>query len=197
MAIFGIAAYDISSDRARGHLNDELKGFAVKATESVLMFDWSLKDKVMQILRKWADPVKDQVFEAQRFNEDDAEQSRAWVRKAAQKFYDEVALSLRRTVERAERELDSAEIGVLDLMDRVADADQRARTKIDDFMMALATFRLDGEYESYKTAYIAKIEATRASADAIVAKNSSKLTTEVAALNAAVKAEAEKKTDAA
>lgn len=189
-AIFGIAAYDVSDDAARSRINAEVRGKAIKATESVLIFDWTFKDEIVGILRKHADPKTDSVFEAQRFNKDDEAQTKAWVRRAAEKFFEEVGLSMRRTVERAERELGENKIGVLDLMDRATDGEARARQKIDDFMLALATFRLDGEYASFKKAYLEKVEAERAAASAIVAKNATKLQKEVQAVNDEAAAEA-------
>ena len=172
--IFGIAAYDVSSDKARYRINEGVRGRAMKATESVLIFDWTFHEEVMKVLRDHASAT-DRIFPAQRFNKEDAKVAQQWVRTAAQHFFDEVCSSLRGTVERAEREIDKGEIGVLDMMDRVAEAEKRLTQKVEDFFVALATFRLDDEFKSFRKAVEQSFEVAREAAALSVAKNSDKL----------------------
>lgn len=173
--IFGIAAYDVSNDRARYRINDEIRGIAMKATESVLIFDWTFHEQVMKVLRDHADPRRDRVFPAQRFNKEDADVARTWVRTAAQHFFDEVCSSLRGTVERAERDLADGKIGVFDVMDRVDDGEKRLTAKVEDFFVALATFRLNVEFDSFRKAVEDANLVAREAAALLIAKNSDKL----------------------
>jgi len=182
-AVFGIAAFDIVEDGARMKVWNDLRGRVIRATKSVMIFDWTFVDQVKAVLSKYAKGKRDEIYPPQRFNEEDADKTRHWVRLAMDRFFDEVIhdprFGFKAIVDRAEKELKDEEIGVLDLMGRVEDAAKRIEKRVEDFHIAIATFRLDGDFNEFKDAMDAKMEVEQQRAALIVAKNAAKLKEEV------------------
>ena len=161
--MFGILCFDISSDSARQKVWHDLKGKVIRATDSQMTFDYAFVEEVERVVRKHAAPT-DNVFRTVRCDERDEEKIREWVRIAMEKFFAEVTgrikVRLIKIIERVDKpEGDEDGIGVLDGCDRVDRTVADIKAKVDDAMVALATFRLSEEFAEFRDGLLKTLDA--------------------------------------
>lgn len=177
-AVFGVCMFDISSDKGRTAMWDELAGKVIRSTNSCMIFDWKFQPEVLAALRRNAAPT-DTVYEPQRFNQEDAQKTREWVQTAMQTFHDEVISRFKQTVSRAEKQCEDVEIGVLDVLDRQKASKKRIKRAVDTFYIAAATFRMGNEFLEFKKMIDTAMEAEDERVAMVVANNADRLAEEV------------------
>lgn len=178
-AVFGVCMFDISSDKGRTAMWDELAGKVIRSTNSCMIFDWKFQPEVLATLRRNANLNTDTVYEPQRFNQEDAQKTREWVQTAMQTFHDEVISRFKQTVSRAEKQCEDVEIGVLDVLDRQKASKKRIKRAVDTFYIAAATFRMGDEFLEFKKMIDIAMEAEDERVAMVVANNADRLAEEV------------------
>ena len=150
-AIYGILAFDISDDKSRNKIWKDLRKKVIRSTNSVMLFDFAFKDEIEKTIRKYASG-SDWIFPAQDFNPHNAKQTQKWVMMAMQRLKDDVISGMRKTIDKAEKLLDEDKLKAEDVADRADKSADRARRKLEDAMIALATFRLTEEFDELEKA---------------------------------------------
>lgn len=133
----------------------------LRVSKSNYMGDYARRDEVMALLRKHLTHERDVVFTALPLAETCESNIKEWVRKATEKFFDEVVASMRLSAEGFMDRLmiDGEEsLGIGDVAGKVEDAVERAGEKVEDFMIALATFRLSEEFKDFREAKAKQID---------------------------------------
>jgi hypothetical protein len=183
MGVYGIVSYDIAvlheqkngvdvlgadgkpKMKARSGVStipSKLLGLGwLRTSKSEYMGDYARYDEVMALLRKHLTHPRDVVFPALPFAEDAESKVKFWVRRATEKFFDEVISSMRLSTENFMERLDvegEDALGVGDVAGRVEEVVERAGEKMESFMIALATFRLSEEFKDFKEAKVKEVD---------------------------------------
>lgn len=127
----------------------------LRVSKSNYMGDYARRDEVMALLRKGLTHERDVVFPALPLAETSESAVKDWVRKATERFFDEVVASMRLSAEGFMDRLMTDEkdsLGIGDVAGKVEAAVERASEKVEDFMIALATFRLSEEFKDFREA---------------------------------------------
>jgi len=161
MAVYGLITYDIRHENALGaqKVPALLRRLAAPVTKSAWLFEWGLRDRVLSVLSRYA--ANDSVQPPMRVHQDDERTARQWARTAFRGMLEDVIPKLRQSIEHAEKKLTDEEFGIIDASGFVDNAAKRAHKKLEDAMVALATFRLSGEFEDLRDSVLMQIEAQK------------------------------------
>ena len=130
----------------------------LKTADSTYTGDLSQAEKVMDLLHKHLTDPKDVILPVIRVDKDSEKELRSWVRVAQHKFFEEVVSKMKVKIEEWMDLLNSDELGIGDVMERFESKAKEIRDKIEDMMIKLVTFRLDGEFQEFRKAKLTEIE---------------------------------------
>jgi hypothetical protein len=169
MAVYGLMSYDIAVEYdAKGKEVHRKAVYAVpgglgdlgwlKTADSTYTGDLSQAEKVMDLLRKHLTNPRDVILPVIRVDKDSEKGLREWVRIAQSKFFEEVVSKMRVKIDEWMELLDEGKLGLGDVMEKFDSKAKEIREKIEDIMLKLVTFRLDGDFQEFRTAKLAEIE---------------------------------------
>lgn len=169
MAVYGMVNYDVARQvdkdgeevarQASYKVPSGLRKLGWLATsKSCYLGDLSRRDEVMALLNRYLTDPKDVIFPALPVEKSAEKEVQAWARQAAREFFEEVLGGMRSRVDALIDALDKGKLGIADVAEKVDIRAVGARKKLEEVMVALATFRLSDEFEDFRKAKLTEIE---------------------------------------
>lgn len=173
MATYGVVSYDIAKvyDPADGSevprsAQTKVPGGLLKlgwlrASKSTYTGDLSRRDEVMDLLRRELDHPKDVIFPVIRIEKESEREIKEWVRTSTRQFFEEVVSGIRARADALMGLLEKDKLGIGDVGEKLDERIAKTKKKIEDIMVALATFRLSDEFKDFRDACLKDIETVQ------------------------------------
>jgi len=169
--MYGVVSYDIAKVYEDGEEvprqaqtkvpNGLLKLGWLRGAKSTYCGDLSQRDKVMDLLGRYLTNERDVIFPVLRVEKDSEKEIRQWVRVSTRLFFEEVVGGVRERVDKLMKQLDDGKVGIGDVGEKLDDRVKRVEKKIEDIMVALASFRLSEEFKDFREAVLKEMEVVK------------------------------------